>query len=108
MESNRLHLLTIVVQRKVGEKVLDAAIKAGATGATFFYGQGVGVRETLGLLGRFIEAEKQIIFVVTDPEHADKVLKVVTEVGELDKPGKGFAYVQEVIKTVGYMKKASA
>jgi len=104
MENNRLHLLTIVVQRKLGEKVLDAAIKAGATGATFFYGQGIGVRETLGLLGRFIEAEKQIIFVVTDPEHADAVLKVVTEAGKLDQPGYGFAYVQEVIKTVGYMK----
>jgi nitrogen regulatory protein P-II 1 len=102
MPENKLHLLTIVVQRKVGEKVLDAALKAGATGATFFYAQGTGVRQKMGLLGAFIEAEKQVVFVVTEPEKADAVLKAVTEVGNLDKPGQGFAYVQEVVKAVGF------
>jgi nitrogen regulatory protein PII len=101
-EDKPLHLLTIVVQRKLGEKVLDAVLAAGATGATFFYGQGTGVRQKLGLLGMFVEAEKQVIFVVTDPVQAEAVLRAATKAGELDKPGQGFAYVQEVMKAVGF------
>ena len=101
-EETKLHLLTIVVQRKLGEAVLDAALKAGATGATFFYAQGTGVRQKLGLMGMFVEAEKQVVFVVTDPTHAESVMKAVTVAGKLDQPGQGFAYVQEVIKTVGF------
>ena len=102
MEDKKLHLLTIVVQRKHGEKVLDAALKAGATGATFFYAQGTGVRQQLGFFGAFIEAEKQVVFVVTDPDHAETVLQAVTEAGQLNKAGQGFAYVQEVVKAVGF------
>lgn len=101
-DNEKLHLLTIVVQRKHGDKVLDAALKAGAAGATFFYAQGTGVRQQMGLLGMFIEAEKQVVFVVTEPAHAEKVLAAVTEAGELNKAGQGFAYVQEVVKAVGF------
>jgi nitrogen regulatory protein PII len=54
MENESLRLLTIVVQRKLGDRTLDA------------------------------------------------VLAAVTQAAELDKPGQGFAYVQEVIKAVGF------
>lgn len=101
--AEKLHLLTIVVQRKLGDAVLDAALAAGATGATFFYAQGTGVRQTLGFLGAFIESEKQVVFVVTDPAHADAVLEAVTGAGRLREPGMGFAYVQEVVKAVGFL-----
>ncbi len=102
MEKDPLRLLTVVVQRKRGDRVLDAAMKAGATGATFFYAQGTGVRQAMGLLGMFIEAEKQVVFLVTSPEKVDAVLEAVTAAGELDQPGQGFAYVQEVVKAVGF------
>lgn len=102
MPDEKLHLLTIVTQRKLGDAILDAALEAGATGATFFYAQGTGVRQKLGILGMFIESEKQVVFVVTDPAHADAVLKAVTKAGHLEEPGMGFAYVQEVIKAVGF------
>lgn len=103
VNNEKLRLLTVVVQRRLGERVLDAALKAGATGATFFYAQGTGVRQMLGLLGRLIEAEKQVVFVVTTEDHANKVLEAVTEAGELRKPGYGFAYVQEVVKAIGFI-----
>ncbi|MFA6319105.1 MAG: P-II family nitrogen regulator [Elusimicrobiota bacterium] len=102
MADEKLHLLTIVTQRRLGDKVLDAALEAGATGATFFYAQGTGVRQRLGILGALIESEKQVVFVVTDPSHADAVLGAVTKAGRLEEPGMGFAYVQEVVKTVGF------
>ncbi|MCB9662945.1 MAG: P-II family nitrogen regulator [Alphaproteobacteria bacterium] len=98
-----LHLVTVVVQRKAGKKVLDAAIAAGATGATFFYGQGTGVRQKLGFLGAFIDAEKQVIQVVAAPALAREVLAAVVKAGDLEKPGSGFAFVQEVIEAVGFL-----
>jgi nitrogen regulatory protein PII len=102
MVKDKLSLLTVVVQRKLGEKVLDAALKAGATGATFFYAEGSGVRQALGFFGQFIDAEKQVLFVVVEPDRVDAILKAVAEAGELDKPGHGFAYVQDVVKAIGF------
>ena len=103
MDNEKLHLLTVIVQRTLGERVLDAALKAGATGATFFYAQGTGVRQRLGLLGQLIEAEKQVLFVVTTEDHVDRVLEAVTVAGELHNEAYGFAYVQEVTKAVGFI-----
>lgn len=103
MEAEQLRLLTVVVQRKLGERVLQAALEAGATGATFFYAQGTGVRQMLGFLGQFIEAEKQVVFVVTTADRIERVLDAVTKAGELNKAGYGFAYVQEVLKAVGFV-----
>jgi nitrogen regulatory protein PII len=106
MDNEKLRLLTVVVQRKLGDRVLDAALKAGATGATYFFAQGTGVRQTLGFLGQFIEAEKQVVFVVTSEAKVDNVLAAVTKAGELNKAGYGFAYVQEVLKAVGFVEPA--
>lgn len=108
MDHEQLRLLTVVVQRKLGDRVLDAALKAGATGATFFYAQGTGVRQKLGVLGHLIEAEKEVVFVVTTAERVDVVLDAVTKAGELHKAGYGFAYVQEVLKAVGFVEPTAA
>ncbi|MFA6030819.1 MAG: P-II family nitrogen regulator [Elusimicrobiota bacterium] len=99
----KLHLITAVVQRKLGEGVLDAALAAGASGATFFDAQGTGVRQRLGAIGSLIEGEKQVLFVVSDPEHSDAVLEALTKAGRLRDAGMGFAYVQEVEKAVGFV-----
>ncbi|MCX5786293.1 MAG: P-II family nitrogen regulator [Elusimicrobia bacterium] len=95
-------LLTIVVQRKDGDKALDAALKGGAPGASYFYGRGKGVREKLGFLGSFIEAEKMIIMIVTETGKAKSVLdEVVKQVG-INTPGKGFAFVQKIDHVTGF------
>jgi nitrogen regulatory protein PII len=108
MAENKLHLLTVVVQRKLGDAVLDAALQAGATGATFFYAQGTGVRQKLGIFGAFIESEKQVVFVVAPLVKAEAVLAAVTKAGRLAEPGMGFAYVQEVVKVVGFFEGKTA
>ena len=101
MENKNLRLLTAIVQRSHGSRVIDAALKAGAPGATFFYAQGSGVRQRLGVIGQLIEPEKQVIMIVTSAEDIGKVMKAVQEAGEFHKPAYGFAYVQEVLDAVG-------
>ena len=99
---NSMELITVVVQRKDGQRAIDAALKAGAPGVTSFYGRGTGVRQKLSMFGMFIEAEKQVILIATNKDKAEKILEgVVKEIG-LDKPGKGFAYIQTIGRVYGY------
>lgn len=99
----KLHLITAIVQARVGNQVIEAALKAGATGATYFHALGTGVRQKLGLSGEDIEVDKRVITIVTDTSRSDSVLAAVTAAGQLDQPGQGFAYVQEVLKAVGFI-----
>lgn len=97
-----MELITVIVQRKDGQRAIDAAIKCGAPGVTSYYGRGTGVRQKLSVFGMFIEAEKQVILIAATKENADKILDgIVKEVG-LDKPGAGFAYIQTIDRVVGF------
>lgn len=97
-----MELITVVVQRKDGQRAIDAALKSGAPGVTSYFGRGTGVRQKLSVFGMFIEAEKQVILIAATKDTVDKILDgVVKEIG-LDKPGKGFAYVQTIGRVVGY------
>ena len=44
-------LITAIVQRGKADAPVQAALKAGAQGATVVFGRGQGIRERLGLLG---------------------------------------------------------
>lgn len=98
-----LDLITAVVQHKDERKALDAAEKAGAPGATYFYGRGTGVRQKLGLLGRFIEAEKVVIMMAVPPEKTQAVVEALTSACKLAEPGHGFLCVQKVEHVVGLL-----
>jgi nitrogen regulatory protein PII len=97
-----MELITVIVQRKDGQRAVDAAIKAGAPGVTTFYGRGTGVRQKLKIFGLFIEAEKQIVLIATTKTYVDRILDAVVKELELNKPGQGFAYVQTIDRVVGY------
>lgn len=52
-------LITVIVQRGAADKVVRAAQKAGAQGATIFYARGTGVRQRhLGVLGVAVNSER--------------------------------------------------
>jgi nitrogen regulatory protein PII len=98
----KLHLVTAVVQHKLGNQVIQAALGAGAAGATYIHGMGTGVRQGLGAQGEEIEADKRIILVIVPAAKTDAVLAAVVSSGGLDRPGQGVAYVQDVIRAVGF------
>ena len=101
LKKKKLHLITAVVQAKYGNFVLDAALKAGASGATYFFAQGTGTRQALGEAGEEIEIGKRVLFLVTDSAKTDAVLKAVAREGKLDEPGAGLAFVQDVLRVAG-------
>ena len=97
------NLITCIVQRGRAEKVVDAALKAGAPGATYYYGRGTGVRQKLGVLSKLIVPEKEIILIVTKANQTDSVFGAVIKAGKLDKKGQGFAYIHKIDRAVGFL-----
>jgi len=99
----KLHMITAVVQTKVGDAVVEAAIKAGATGATYYAAEGTGVRQRLGPISKEIAPDKRVVLIVVDPADSDAVFTAVVKAGRIEDPGQGFACVQEVLKAVGFI-----
>ncbi|PCI32279.1 MAG: transcriptional regulator [Elusimicrobia bacterium] len=98
-----MDLITAVVRRSRADDTLQAALDAGAPGITYFWARGTGVKEGLGYAGTLIEGEKQVLWVVTNRETTEKVLKAIADAGNLSLPGEGFAYVQTVTRAVGFV-----
>lgn len=96
-------LITCIVQRGEADKVVAAAQKAGAQGATIFYGRGTGVREALGIKGRLIKPEKEIILIVTKQEQTQAVFQAIVAAANLGKEGAGFAFLHSLDQAVGFL-----
>ena len=98
-----LQLITCIVEKGKADRLIDAAIKAGAQAATSFYGKGRGIREKLGIIGMFIKQEKEIVLIVAKMENADTIFESIIVAGGLKEPGQGFAYMQAVNKALGFV-----
>lgn len=94
-------LIITIVNKGFSEDVVDASRKAGATGGTVLHGRGTGIHETAKLFGIPIEPEKEIILTLIENDKTQAVLDSIYEAIELDKPGKGIAFVLGVEKAVG-------
>lgn len=103
MQTVSPNLITCIVQRGEANKVVAAARKAGAEGATIFYGRGTGIRESIGIKGRFIKPEKEIILIVTKQEQTNAVFNAVIKAANLDTKGKGFAFLHSLDRAVGFL-----
>jgi nitrogen regulatory protein PII len=103
LPSGSVKLITAIVQRGKADDPVQAAIDAGAQGATIVFGRGQGIRERLGLLGLAVQPEKEIVYIVVEEELLDRVLTAMIKTGHLDQPGVGFIYVTPVERTVGLL-----
>ena len=98
-----VRLITCIVQRGLGDTIVQAARDAGAQGATVYFAKGSGVRERLGMLGVAVEVEKEVVNIVVGAEQSDVVFENVFLVGQLDTPGMGFMYVTPLEKAATYI-----
>jgi nitrogen regulatory protein PII len=98
-----VRLITCIVQRGLGDTIVQAAQDAGAQGATIFYAKGSGVRERLGILGVAVEVEKEVVNVVVSSEQLETVFNNIYLAGQLDTPGMGFMYVTPLEKAATYI-----
>lgn len=96
-------LITCIVQRGFGDRIVGAAQDAGAQGATVHFARGTGVRERLGVLGIAVEVEKEVVNIVVANDQIDHIFERIYVVGELDTPGRGLMYVTPLEKAATYI-----
>ncbi|MFO7967479.1 MAG: P-II family nitrogen regulator [Archaeoglobaceae archaeon] len=89
-------LIVTIVDKGRSCLVVEASKKAGAEGGTILRGRGTGVREKAKLFGMAIEPEKEIVLTLVPRKDSEAVLDAIIEKAELNKPGKGMAFILEV------------
>ena len=99
---DNLHVITCVVQRGGANEIISAALTAGASGATYYKGQGTGTRQKLGeILSELIIPEKDIIMILVKDHNLDTVFAAVVEAGRLEKKSRGIAYSHKIENAIG-------
>jgi nitrogen regulatory protein PII len=81
-----------IVQRGQANPIIRSLLETGAV-PTVTYGEGMGVRDKLGLLRIAIPAEKELVSAVVSHYDAEPIMQILIDVGRLDQPGKGFVYL---------------
>lgn len=90
-----------IVERGVGQEVVDIATSAGSRGATIINARGSGIHENTMFFSMNIEPEKEIVMIIIEKEKSDKIIKAIKETLQIDEPGKGIMFVMDVSKTSG-------
>lgn len=91
----------IIVDKGKGETAVEAATTAGAQGATIISARGSGVHETSKLFNMEIEPEKEIVMIILKSEITEKVVSSIRDELDINKPGNGIMFVQNVRQVYG-------
>ena len=96
-----IRCIVSIVERGKADKVVDAAKKAGAKGATIFYGRGTGETEAKKFLKIQVESTKEIILILTELDKYKTIMDAMVEAGQLKKPGTGIIFTVPVTNLIG-------
>lgn len=100
-EEKMYQLITTIVNRGKAEDVIDAAKEAGSKGGTIINARGSGVHETMKLFNMDIEPEKELVLILSRKEVTEKIIASIREKLEIDKPGNGVIFLQDVNQAYG-------
>jgi len=85
-------LISCIVPRGQAASLAEAVLELGVCVPVVFFGEGMGLRDKLGLLRITIPREKEIIWFIVPRSDADLVEKTLIPRARLDIPGQGFLY----------------
>ncbi len=91
----------VVVDKGMGEAVIESANKAGSRGGTIISGRGSGIHETKKLFKMEIEPEKDVVMILAEDDIFDNITNAIKKDIEVDKPGKGIMFAGDVEKAYG-------
>jgi nitrogen regulatory protein PII len=90
-----------IIEKGQAERVVEAARRAGAYGATIINARGSGIHEEYKLFAIEIEPEKEIVLMVVKSEQVDKICKQIIKETQINEPGKGVLFTQPINHTYG-------
>ncbi|MBP7264431.1 MAG: hypothetical protein KBB32_09660 [Spirochaetia bacterium] len=84
--------LCCIVQRGMAAPLAATVLDMGLCVPAVSYGEGMGLRNKLGLLRVTIPVEKEVMYCLVPARDADLVEGVLVHKARLDRPGQGFVY----------------
>lgn len=94
-------LINVIVEKGNAQDVIEFANEAGARGGTVVNARGSGTEQTMKFFNMEIEPEKEIIMIISKNNDYEKIVNKLSEKLELDKPGKGILFVQDISNAIG-------
>lgn len=93
-----------IVERGLGQEVVDAATKAGSTGATIINARGSGVHEHTKFFSMEIEPEKEVVMIIIEKNKVENIVEAIEKEMHIDDPGKGIIFTMDVNRVTGLFK----
>ena len=96
-------LIIALVEDSTTNSVLDAARKAGATGATVInHARGEGIEKSKTFFGLSLETQRDMVLLLVEEHMSRSILETIAEVAKFDeRPGTGIAFQVDVEDAVG-------
>lgn len=94
-------VIITIVNRGKAEDVIEAASAAGSKGGTIINARGSGINETSKVFNMDIEPEKEMVMILSKEDITEAIVASIQEKLELDKPGNGIVFIQDVNKAYG-------
>lgn len=95
-------LIIALVEDDRTDAVMEAARRAGATGATVVnQARGEGIEKAKTFLGLSLETQRDVLFFLVEEHMSRSILETIEEVAEMGQPGSGIAFQIDVEDAVG-------
>ena len=94
-------LVVIATRTDLTERVIQAAKRVGATGATVLPARGTGAGEARTFFGLSVDIQRDVIFFLMEERLVSAVMKAVHTDGGFEKPGTGIVFVLDVEQIAG-------
>ena len=96
-----LEMIVTIVDRGIGEDVIEYSKAAGANGGTIIHGRGTGAHEKAKFFGLEIDPEKDIVLTLVPDSLTAEVMNAISRGIKIDKPGNGICFSINIDKVVG-------
>ena len=90
-----------IVDKGKAEDVVAAANQAGSRGGTIINARGSGIHETSKLFNMAISPEKEVVLILAKTDDVNNITKTIVDALDINKPGNGIIFVQDVNQTYG-------
>jgi len=94
-------LIVSMVKSDRTDQIVEAAKKAGGSGATIVPARGTGIHEAKTFFGLTLEAQTDVVLFLLDERRVEAVLKAIHKAGQFQEAGTGIAFVIDVDRVVG-------
>jgi len=100
--SENCKVIATIVGKGEANRVIAASKEAGAKGGTTLLARGTAPESVyLDILGMSFDPEREIVLTLAGGDMVDGILQAISDEVQLDRPGKGIAFVVDVKGLVG-------